>query len=238
MIKPRVFIVLLLLIILGIYYGRSFTAAKFDLKAHLRQYNQLKYQVNHQHDSLHLSYQATSKATKTALLNHASTFLQKTLSQQIFPYWYGTRWSYSGTTSNPREGKIACGYFVTTTLQHVGFRLNRYRLAQQAASIIIKRLCLHKSVKVIGNNDTDKLVAYLRKQPDGLYILGLDTHVGFVEKHRGKIEFIHASYSSQRSVVRENVLKSIVVNKSSLYMIGNLLGNKKLIHKWLKKQKV
>lgn len=184
MIKPRVFIVLLLLIILSIYYWQPFTAPKFDLKAHLRQYNQLKHQVNHQHDSLHLSYQAASKTMKITLIDSTSTFLQNTLSQQIFPYWYGTRWSYSGTTSNPRKGKIACGYFVTTTLQHVGFRLNRYRLAQQAASVIIKRLCVRKSIKIIGNNDTERLVAYLRKQPDGLYILGLDTHVGFVEKHQ------------------------------------------------------
>jgi len=239
MIKPRTYILLLLLVIAGLYYWHSIsTPQKFNLKVHLQKYNTLKAQITHQRDSLRNTYQQASKTEKQVLVKHSQDYLQTSLGQEIFPYWYGTQWSYSGTTSSPRKGKIACGYFVTTTLQHVGFKLNRYRLAQQAASVIIRRLCQKKSVKTIGNNDAEKLIAHLRKQPDGIYILGLDTHVGFIEKNQGKLDFIHSSFSTQRRVVREPVINSQVISKSSIYVVGNLLANKKLVKRWLLKKKV
>ena len=111
-------------------------------------------------------------------------------------------------------------------------------MAQQAASVLIKRLCDRKSIKTIGNNDTERLIAYLRKQPDGVFILGLDTHVGFIEKRDGQLDFIHSSFSTRRRVVRERVINSTVISSSSIYMVGNLLANKKLIRRWLLKKKV
>jgi hypothetical protein len=68
----------------------------------------------------------------------ARTYLMKTLKQQIFPSWYGTSWDFNGYTEKPLNGKIACGYFVTTTLKHIGFNLNRYKIAQQDAYTIMK----------------------------------------------------------------------------------------------------
>ncbi|OJJ18281.1 hypothetical protein BKI52_26025 [marine bacterium AO1-C] len=239
MIKPRTYIIILLLVIAGLYYWHSMSApGKFNLSAHLQKYNTLKTQITHQRDSLRNTYKQASKIERQALVKHSQSYLQTSLGQKIFPYWYGTRWSYSGTTSNPRKGKIACGYFVTTTLQHAGFKLNRYYLAQQAASVIIKRLCKKNSIKTIGNNDAEKLITYLRKQPDGIYILGLDTHVGFIEKRQGKLDFIHSSYSSKRRVVREPAINSNVISNSSIYVVGNLLANEKLVKYWLLKKKV
>jgi len=239
MIKPRTYLIALLLVILGLYYWHSIsTPRKFNLKTHLHKYSTVKVQISHQRDSLQKAYQQASKTEKQVLVKHSQRYLQTSLGQKIFPYWYGTRWSYSGTTSSPRKGKIACGYFVTTTLQHAGFKLNRYRLAQQAASVIIRRLCEKKSIRTIGNNDTERLIAYLRKQPDGMYILGLDTHVGFIEKRQGKLDFIHSSFSTRRRVVREPVINSLVISNSSIYVVGNLLANKKLVKHWLLKKKV
>ncbi len=37
----------------------------------------------------------------------------------------------AGHTAVPKEGEIACGYFVSTTLLHMGVPLNRYKIAQQ-----------------------------------------------------------------------------------------------------------
>ena len=157
MIKPKTFIILLVLFIAGVWHWLQHTPDRFDLKAHLHKYNRLKQQIKHQHDSLQTNYKA-HKTQQTKLITASKTYLHRTLSQQIFPYWYGTRWNYHGTTNVPRKGKIACGYFVTTTLKHAGFKLNRYKFAQQAASVIIKRLCQPGSIKTIGQNDTEKLI--------------------------------------------------------------------------------
>ena len=53
--------------------------------------------------------------------------------KELFPYWYRTKWEFSGHTNTPQEGEIACGYYVSTTLKHAGVNVNRYRMAQQSA---------------------------------------------------------------------------------------------------------
>jgi len=65
---------------------------------------------------------------------------------KIFPYWYGTPWDFNGTTKRPNEGKIACGYFVTTTIQQMGFPINRIKLAQCASEEMIKNLVSKENI--------------------------------------------------------------------------------------------
>jgi hypothetical protein len=48
--------------------------------------------------------------------NKIGTFIHHSLSKTIFPHWYGTVWDYNGYTNTPKNGVIACGYFVSTTL--------------------------------------------------------------------------------------------------------------------------
>ena len=70
--------------------------------------------------------------------------LVEMLTDSIFPFWIGTKWGFYGTTQVPGKGKIACGYFVSTTLEHAGFDIERIKLAQQASSVIISTLCNKK----------------------------------------------------------------------------------------------
>jgi hypothetical protein len=49
-------------------------------------------------------------------------------------------WDYNGYTNTPKNGVIACGYFVSTTLKHFGFNLNRYDVAKKYSSSIVKTL--------------------------------------------------------------------------------------------------
>ena len=53
------------------------------------------------------------------------------------PAWNGTPWSFSGTAAAPGRAPIACGYFVSTALEHAGLAVERRRLAQQAAEHIV-----------------------------------------------------------------------------------------------------
>lgn len=79
-------------------------------------------------------------SARQALLNEASTYLTEKLLNTIVPHWYGTKWDYNGHTNIPGEGLIACGYFVSTTMKHVGFNLNRFRLAQAYSLQAVKVL--------------------------------------------------------------------------------------------------
>lgn len=116
------------------------------------------------------------------------------LLNRIIPYWYGTAWDFNGYTSKPGEGTVACGYFVSTTLQHSGMNLNRYRMAQKSAmdgALMIEP----KDSLEIDHSSRDAFIAdFKRKAEDGLYMVGLSFHVGYLYKSGGMVRFIHSSY--------------------------------------------
>ena len=64
------------------------------------------------------------------------------LVNEIIPHWYGTEWDFNGYTAVPNQGVIACGYFVSTTLLHMGINVNRYKMAQQAGLYEAQTLAL------------------------------------------------------------------------------------------------
>src|SRR6478609_2933662 len=73
-------------------------------------------------------------------------YFQQTLYQKMVPYWLGTTWDFNGYTAIPGQGTVACGYFVSTTLRHMGVNVNRYKLAQQYSHAIVKSLCQHDTI--------------------------------------------------------------------------------------------
>ena len=155
-------------------------------------------------------------------------YLHNKLRSEVFPAWYGTTWDFNGYSNKPREGEIACGYFVSTTLKHVGFNLNRFDLAKKYSSSIVKSLCSKSQTY----SDIDKMFTYLKSQTDNIYVVGLSSHVGFIEKKGDKIYFIHSNYMGPVAVEKENAFKSEALNSSDIFVLGNLTGNIELMKKW------
>lgn len=183
------------------------------------------------------TYTETRLKIKESLIKAAGRFddslgehLSKIMSDNIFPYWYGTAWDYNGITEIPGSGKIACGYFVSTTLKHVGFNLNRYKLSQLYSHAIVKTLC--KDLYIY--HSVEKVVSHLMLSEDRLYVVGLDNHVGFLLKEGEDIYFIHSTYLSPGCVVKERAEVSAALNTSSKYVLGNLSGNDEILKKWVK----
>jgi hypothetical protein len=157
--------------------------------------------------------------------------LQKELTENVFPYWYGTPWDYNGYTNTPNKGVIACGYFVSTTLKHIGFNLNRYDIAKMYSSGIVTVLC-HSDYKTL--DDFDAFQEYCITLPDGIYILGLSNHVGFLSIENGTSYFIHSDYSSEDGVRKELVKDSYALGNSSSFWVGNFSNHPETIE-WYKK---
>jgi hypothetical protein len=85
---------------------------------------------------------ARNDSARRSVLTQAGQYLFSQLTGQLFPAWYGTPWAYEGISQVPGKGEIACGYFVSTTLKHADFKLNRYRLAQAySLRIVLRYLC-------------------------------------------------------------------------------------------------
>jgi len=196
-----------------------------------KDYEKIIRSTNQEHERLQELYQS---GFQTEARTQAKKFIQLKLSQEVFPAWYGTDWDFNGTTETPQEGEIACGYFISTTLLHTGFQVERFKLAQQSASIIIRTLCEKSSIQRF--SDFDKFLTKTNQMPDGLYLVGLDTHVGFLEKINGEIDFIHSSRSS--GVIRERADYSSTLLSSEIFVIGNLLANPILIEAWLNEDNI
>ena len=137
----------------------------------------------------------------------------------IFPEWIGTPWDYNGYTNTPKQSTIACGYFVSTTLKHMGFNWNRYELAKMYSQQIVEDIT---DTAFIFDN-ISQLNTYVRYQPDNLYILGLTGHVGLVLKRAGKIWFIHSNYYGNKGPDKEKIFDSNVLKDSDVYWCGKFL---------------
>ncbi len=199
----------------------------FNPENHYNNYKNLKHRVKN------LKANLRKKDNISEKLADGKELFANLLVDSIFNYWYGTKWDFNGHTKTPRNGEIACGYFITTTLKDVGIHLNRYSLAQKASSEIIKRLCDENTITRF--SDLEKLKSYLSDVNNNeVLILGLDYHVGFVVKRDGKNYFIHSNYISREGVIKEILENSDAIRSSNIYMIGNVTRNDELILNWLK----
>ncbi|HLG02381.1 MAG TPA: hypothetical protein VI731_02220 [Bacteroidia bacterium] len=177
-------------------------------------------------------------AKRKIVLDSTRKLLFNTLCDSLFVCWYGTPWDFNGTSHCPRKGQIACGYFVTTVLEQAGFRIERTWLAQQASGVMIRHLCASTKIKTITNNQTKKLVQYIQSRPDGIFVIGLDNHTGFIIKQKGSLDFVDAGVWPHGKVAREPLNESQVVNDSKFYVAGELLYSNETLIAWLQNKPV
>lgn len=164
---------------------------------------------------------------------------EELLVDHIFPYWYGTPWDFEGHTNEPNQGEIACGYFVTTTLKHMGFNLNRYRLAQQYSLNEVKILSCGEEILDFNTSEIDEVVNDMKNDlEEGIYVIGLSSHVGFMLKRDGELFFIHSNYYDPVAVVIEDASTSEALLSSSLFYLTAISGNSSLMKKWLSSEEI
>jgi hypothetical protein len=166
---------------------------------------------------------------------HTGKDFENYLLNMIIPHWYGTEWDFNGYTSVPNQGVIACGYFVSTTLEHVGIKINRYHLAQQAG------LNEAKSLAIVDSNyftvyGYENLESSMSKYDDGLYFVGLDNHVGYLYKKSGELYFIHSNYIEDKVMIEK--AKYAMAFESNIYVVAEISTNEVLLDKWRKGETV
>ena len=144
------------------------------------------------------------------------TLLHQYFLDVVFLNWAGTEWDYNGYSNTPKKGYIACGYFVSTSLKHLGFNLNRYDMAKLYSKDIVFSFCGNQSRSI---ESKEQLKQAIKQIPNGLYILGLSNHVGFLSKTDSATSFIHSDYISG-FVTSEVWYDSQAINVSSTYWLG------------------
>ena len=157
------------------------------------------------------------------------------LVDRIIPHWYGTPWSFGGHTAEPNQGKIACGYFISTTLRDMGLKLNRYRLAQKSPADEASVISCGKAIsQVAEDNPTSALEEIDRLTREGLHFIGFDTgHVGYLLKRKGKLYLIHSNYLAPRTVCMELLQDSEVFKRFKKFHLVDISHNEILLQHWL-----
>lgn len=180
-----------------------------------------------------LANEYRQSANKKVILEKAQKIFVASIYNQIIPAWYGTDWDFYGTTETPKQGKIACGYFVTTVLRDAGVRVQRVSLAQQASENIIKSLTTATFIKRFHNAPIEKFVADVQTLGEGLYVVGLDTHVGFILHDGNEVWFIHSAYVEPSEVIKEKALESPILSASKYRVLGKISADNQFIVNWL-----
>ncbi|MBI1226268.1 MAG: hypothetical protein GC192_13625 [Bacteroidetes bacterium] len=183
---------------------------------------------------------AIKKSLNSMEFNEIGMQFEQLLVDEIIPHWYGTTWSFDGHTDQPQQGEIACGYFVSTTLQQVGLNVNRFQLAQQKPENEAKSLAVGtKIIEMEGANSAENIAQIKSKTSDGIYFVGLgQSHVGYLLKRKNELFFIHSSYFTPGTVTVELASKSPVFCAYSHYYIVELSNNKVFLKRWLNNKKI
>ncbi len=189
---------------------------------------------------------ATTPAERATVRDRASRYLSTAVVDRLLPPWLGMPWGLgrNSTATRPHQAgrTISCSYFVGAVLQGAGFALrDRFRLGQAAALVIQRSLVggagkIHRFLSI----PPTELAAHLAALDDGLYVIGLDVHVGLVVVRGAEVRFVHASYTADQVVSDEALIsaEAIARSQSRGYFVSPVVtatgaGDDWLIERWL-----
>lgn len=157
---------------------------------------------------------------------------------EMMACWLGTPYDFNGTAEKPGGGKLACGYFVSTVLRDAGFRVNRYKLAQQPSQNILRTFLPSDSCELRMGEEYEKYVDWVEEREPGIYLVGLDTHVGFIVNRVDGMRFYHSSAMGKVGVVNESRGQARALRYSNWRLLGGLTPDPDVIRTWLKGEKI
>jgi hypothetical protein len=200
-------------------------------------YTRTKQAIRSKQKDLQAAYKvASSNSEKEVLRKRAGIYITEQLVNHLFPHWYGTTWSFDGYSAVPNQGEIGCSYFVSTTLLHVGFNLNRYRLAQQGPRAEASSLTIQGSpIRIDLTGDFEGFVPEIQKEcEEGLYFIGLGrSHVGYLYYREQECYFIQSSYGKSGQVEIDYANDSDILTGFSNFVLVPITTNAVLVEAWL-----
>jgi hypothetical protein len=187
-------------------------------------------------------YQRAPARARPQLVREARGYLVTSIIDEVLPAWMGTPWGLGpqSNASRPHQpGKVVgCSYFVTAVLENAGLTLQSRARFAQAPSLWIERALLPAGAPVhrFGGLEPVRLRNEIAALGAGLYVIGLDYHVGFLVVRGPEVRIVHASYFPPQAVVSEPVEASaaIAASRPKGYWISPLFRDDQLVELWLR----
>lgn len=179
---------------------------------------------------------------KKQILDSVRNYITKTLLNKIIPHWYGMPWDFAGYSAIPQRGEVGCSYFVSNTLLHMGFNVNRYKLAQQGpeneAKSVDQNYKTYEADEgfLFEEMNMPLLDQIIKENKPGLYFVGLANHVGYLLVYENNLFFIHSNYGTLK--VGLEYAKTSEEFLDARYYISKITHNDGLIRKWLLNDKI
>lgn len=202
-----------------------------EWKSSYSNYQDLRAFTNELRSKLYRRYLALRGQEQHLFLDSVGMVYGKLIAKEYLPHWCGTTWDFNGHTDVPKEDAVACGYLVSTILKHSGINLNRFTMAQQAAS--------YGAMTLLGGENTppltsiDNMPAKVESLQDGLYKVGLNNHTGFLWIENTIPYFLHSSFIHEDGVVVEKAMCSLPFIASTIFQIVPISSNHFILKKWL-----
>jgi hypothetical protein len=181
-------------------------------------------------ESLKKTAELKATCTKIDKVEAGKTF-SKFIHDELFPHWYGTPWDFNGVTQTPGKGYIACGYFATTVLRDAGVKINRVKMAQCASEEMINSLTSKK--ENVSSLTFEKFIAYIKSKGEGLSVIGLDNHTGFLYNDGKQLYFIHSTFLGTKDVQKDIASNSIILQSSKYKVVGFISKDEHFLKKWM-----
>jgi hypothetical protein len=152
-------------------------------------------------------------------------------------YWLGSDWGRGiPQSSTPQTGKTNCGTFVGTLLRDIGFRVDVKKLQRQASQGIIRSFVRGKRVRKFNGRSMKSFLEGVAEMGPGLYIIGLDMHVGLLIQTETELVYLHSS-SETGKVARELAKDAWTIQSSGYRVVGKILSPKNLRY-WLAARRI
>jgi len=204
----------------------------------LENYINILSEIKREKERIKEEYINADSLEQKTIIQTAEKYVLDKLVNNIFPAWYGTKWDFNGTTNLPKQGSIACGYFVTRTIEAVGFNIPTHKWAQEPSSYMITKMSSESEKEFTSGLSLSEFKKRIEKKGEGLYVVGLDCHVGFLYYQKNEMKLIHSNYYNPPSaVVSEAIDTNNPLRNSNIRYLGEICGPE-MMKKWILDEKL
>jgi hypothetical protein len=152
---------------------------------------------------------------------------------ELYLRWKDTPWDFNGITRQPKQGTIACGYFVTTLLLDMGYKLNRVKLSTCASLTMMKSLVPGQRVANLSYLSYADFYKKIKDAGRCIYITGLDFHTGFLINDGTETWFLHSNYIGRQGVIKEKIAESVALRASKSRFVVSLTNDSSFLSRWM-----
>ncbi|MCO4769716.1 MAG: hypothetical protein KDA24_06755 [Deltaproteobacteria bacterium] len=169
-------------------------------------------------------------AGRTGARDEARKALDLAIGDELAPAWVGTKWTFSGRATRPYGGTVACGHYIGAVLRGAGLQVSS-EVGALASARIVRTFAGKSRTRWRTDQGVQRVVEEVRREGTGLYLLGLDTHVGMLRVRGRAVDLCHSTGSWPRAVVCEDALASPSM-RSRVHVWGPLLTDE-TVDAWL-----